>query len=300
MPDLQAATNALHARSAVLAFPAEEAIPLGFERIDPTRAWSGMLRTRGECVARLLDMPSDIDMASALLRIALQSGSAIVELDSELLSEKLWQRAIKDEGKGAVERRWLRRHLAPAPFLAPGLAIAERAGMRLSHDVSGSRKERVPLGVAVTSGVLALGSGLLGHPAIGLAIACLGAIAWAVAAMFDRVSRVGSPEQAKPLLPPLMDWVYDGLVLYLLTVSMPEDLSWMRLYVPAMLLSLLRLGQTLGRSEWRTGYGDRITLLALLTPLTWAGYVAPACAILSLLILVSLFLQRDDGELTGA
>ena len=300
MPDLEVAVSAIRERSAVLAFAADDAVPLGFERIDPTRAWSGLLQTRGESVARLLDMPTDIDMASTLLRVALQAGTRIVELDSRLLNENRWHRAILEENKGALERVWLRRHLAPATFLAPGPAIAERIGMRLSHDVSGSRKERVPLAAAVTGGILAFAAGLLGHPAMGLAIAGIGAVAWAIASMFERVARVGTPERATPLLPQVMNWAYDGLILFLLGHAMPDDLSWLRLYVPLLLLGLLRLGQTLGPPRWRASYGDRITLLVLLTPLAWVGYVAPACAILSLIVLATLFIDRDDGELTGA
>ena len=300
LPDRETAIAGLSLRSAILAFPAEQAIPLGFERIDSSRAWSGVLRTRGESVARLLDLPADIDMSSALLRITLQSGARIEDCPSELLADGRWQRTVDPASKGPLERRWLADHLQPARFTAPGLATAERAALRLAHDISGSGKERVPRITAMAAGLVALAAGLLGHPAIGLGAAAIGLIAVAIAAVFERVARIGSTVRTTPRLMAALGWAYDALILYLLSVASAEDLSWLRLFVPAVLLGVLRLGQVLGRPKWRASYADRIVLLALLLPFAAIGATAPACAVLSLLVMASLFHQPDPGELTGA
>jgi hypothetical protein len=113
LPDRTALVEALGGRSAVLAFPAEPALALGFERLDAERAWTGALRMRGAEVARLADLPPDCDLASSLLRIALQSGVRIIELDAAPLADGAWQRRVQRHAGMEAERHWIARQVQP-------------------------------------------------------------------------------------------------------------------------------------------------------------------------------------------
>lgn len=299
LPDRQILVDKLATHPAILSFPADDTVGLGYERIDSRFAWSGALRTRGERIARLMDLPSDIDMASALLRVSLQAGTRIVPLDSALVFEGIWQRRVDRNADPEIERRWLRHHVAPAPFFAPGLAIAERTGMRLAHDISGSRWERAPLLVSLSMAGAAALSGIFGHAAIGLGIAWIAMVALAVSGVFDRVARVGKVGDPKPRFLPALRMGADGLILYLLTLSIPAELGWLRVFVPVILLGLLRLGEWQGARGWRAIYGDRILLLAVLVPFALTGHSMLACAVLALIVLASLFFSAEDNRLTA-
>ena len=146
LPDQTVLVEGLSERPAVLAFPDDPALELGFERLDATRAWSGALRTRGDSVARLADLPPDCDLSSSLLRIALQAGARVIELDPAPLVEGTWQRRVDRQGAQATEWRWITRQVRPAPFAAPGRAIVDRIGLRWAHDAAGGRWRRAPAG----------------------------------------------------------------------------------------------------------------------------------------------------------
>ncbi|MCH2486625.1 MAG: hypothetical protein MK010_02635, partial [Erythrobacter sp.] len=51
--DVETARDAIGERPAIATFPADIAVPLGFERIDSDRAWVGMMTLRGEMIERL-------------------------------------------------------------------------------------------------------------------------------------------------------------------------------------------------------------------------------------------------------
>ncbi|WP_206678135.1 hypothetical protein, partial [Salmonella enterica] len=86
---------------------AAPAVAEEFERIDADRAWAGILRTRGDRVARLAEMPPASDAASALLRIALQGGDPVVMLPADTIAGGRWRRRVDAVPDAAAERRWI-------------------------------------------------------------------------------------------------------------------------------------------------------------------------------------------------
>jgi len=301
LPDRAALVGALDARPGVVAFPAEPALELGFERIDATRAWSGALRMRGAEVARLADLPPDCELASSLLRIALQAGVPVIDLDPSSLSEMSWQRRVERHATTEAERRWITRQVRPAPFTAPGLALADRMGLRWAHDAGGGRWARAPHWTAGLMGPLALGGALASWPLAGLALLLAASFALAVAAVFDRVETLGAPPRKPGVILPMVCWLRDGLLVALLALLVEAEPSWLRLVLPLMLVALLRLGATTEGPRWRPLFADRIVLITLLLAAAWQGWAAPVTAALSLIALAGLLwaAHRPRAQLTA-
>ena len=288
LPDA-ATTERLLTKPAVIAFPADVAVPAGFERIDPEFAWSGVLLTRGNLVERLVEMEPDIDVPSVLMRLALQSGTRLVPAERKLVDENDWTIDATREGLAARELRWIEAQREPVSFHAPGIAIAERAGTRLARDIVGGRGENGPV---VASGVLALFSiaaGALSMPAIGLAFVTFAALFARIGRVVERVAKKG---QVAPKRSPLLKFLESSLdILFILLIylasSQESDLT--RIFVPLVLMGLLRLGESHGSDVWRRTYADRILLGFLLTPATFLGFGAQAAAIIALLVLATRF-----------
>lgn len=289
LPDRTALIGALADRSGVVAFPAEPALGLGFERLDAARAWSGALRMRGAGVARLADLPGDCDLASSLLRIALQSGVRVVDLDAAPLTDGSWQRRVERQvdrlGGAEAERRWITRQVQPASFAAPGLAFAQRLALRWAHDAGGGRWGQAPHLAALLAGGLALGAGLASWPLTGLAFLLVASFALAMAQVFDRVEALGAPLRKAGWVLTLAHWVRDGLLVGLMALLIAAEPGWLRVFLPLTMVALMRLGEENARLPLRTLYGDRIVLLTILLAASTQSWAGPATAGIVLLAL---------------
>lgn len=268
LPDQRLLIENLSSGSAVLAFPDELAVDQGFERLDATRAWSGALRTRGDTVARLADLPPDCDIASSLLRLALQTGARVVELDPAPLVEGAWQRRVDRQSAQAKEWRWVMRQVRPASFAAPGRALADRIGLRWAHDAAGGRWRHAPHGVVLVAGALAAAAGFGGWPVLGLGALLLASSAFAVAAVFDRVAALGAPPRKAGPGAAIGGLLGDALLVALISMQVMTVPRWLGLVLPLMLIALLWLGEAIGGPRTRALFGDRILLIA--------AFIAPA------------------------
>lgn len=288
LPDQAALVEGLSQRSAVLAFPADPALELGFERLDATRAWSGALRTRGDNVARLADLPADCDLASALLRIALQTGARVVELDPAPLAEGTWQRRIERRTTQATEWRWVMRQVRPAPFAAPGSALVERIGLRWAHDAAGGRWARAPHVAAIVTGALAALAGLAAWPVLGLSLLLAASCALAIAGIFDRVEALGAPPRKPRRALAIGRVARDGLLVALVSRQVMTVPAWLGIALPVLLMGLLWLGEGSAGPRARALFGDRILLIAGFIPIAFLGWNTIAVAALSLVALGGL------------
>lgn len=288
LPDRAVLVEELSQRPAVLAFPAETALERGFERLDATRAWSGALRTRGDSVARLADLPGDCDLASSLLRIALQAGARVVELDSSPLADGTWQRRVERHAAHATEWRWVARQVGLAPFAAPGRAFAERIGLRWAQDAGGGRWRRAPHGIALAAGTLAALAGSVGWPVLGLGMLLAASCALAMAGVFERVEGLGAPPGKRGRVLAIAKLARDGMLAALLSLPVMVVPSWLGLVLPLILVGLLWLGEITGTGRLRSLLSDRILLLAILVPLAYLGWTTIALAALIVLALGAL------------
>ena len=288
LPDRVTLVEALAERAGVLAFPDQPAVQLGFERLDATRAWSGVLRTRGDNVARLADLPSDCDAASSLLRIALHSGVGVIEIDPAPLSDGTWQRRVDRQVGAAAEWRWIARQVQPAPFAAPGLAIVQRLGLRWAHDLGASRWARTPQLAAVLSAVLVVLAIAAGWPVAGLCLLLAGSCALAVADIADRVERLGSRLGSHSPVMAIAEWLRDGLLAGCLSLPIMAVPGWLSFVLPLVLVGLLRVGAVHAAPRLRPLIGDRIVLIAGLIPVVYLGWTTVAVAGLTLFALAAL------------
>lgn len=278
LPDRAVLVDHLSDRAAVLAFPESPALEMGFERLDATRAWSGALRTRGDSVGRLADLPPDCDPASSLLRIALQAGARVIELDPAPLIEGSWQRRVERTAGQAAERRWVARQVGLAPFYAPGRAIAERMGLRWAQDLGGGRWRRAPHVAAGVAGGLAALAASTAWPVLGLGLLLLASGALAVAGIFERVDALGAPPRKSGPAKALAGIARDGLLAILLSMQIMTVPSWLGILLPLVLMALLWLGEATANPRLRWLFGDRIVLLAVLVPLAYLGLSTLALA----------------------
>ena len=295
LPEEEAVLRQL-AKPGVLVFPEDPAVQRGYERIDAHFAWAGVLLTRGQAVEQLAQLPDDVDTPSALLRIALQSGTRTYPLETRLLDEDIWLNDPAPEQLAVRERSWVAGHADVAPFKAPGLAVAERMGARLARDtMRGNLARFLALGSAAAA-VLALAVVVFGWLVPGFGLAAVAALLFAMEAVVRRVSSAGQVRPRVPLLVQALAILIDPVIVLLIVLASPEDTAWLRLFVPAVLFGLLHLGERLAQRDWRRSYADRVMLTALLIPAALFGVIQPAAAVLALGALVSLFLTAPPRD----
>ena len=288
LPDRTVVVSALARRSVVLAFPEQPAIELGFERLDATRAWSGALRTRGGSVERLADLPADCDLGSSLLRVALQAGASVMELDPTALAEGTWQRRVDLRATSDAEWKWITRQVNPASFATPVRALIERMGLRWAHDAAGGRWTRAPHVAGLIAGMLAFAGALAGWPVAGLAALLAASISMTIAGIFDRVEALGArPRPSRPVSA-IAGWLRDGLMVALLAMEAATVPAWLGLVLPLLLVGLLRLGDASKVPHLAFLFGDRLLLLTGLIPIAYFGWAVPALSALALLVLAVL------------
>jgi hypothetical protein len=291
-----AARSLLDSEHAVLVQPADSGIPAGFERIDLSNAAGGVMRLPGRLVERLVELPADVDAASALTRIALQAGVPMRPVPGVARQDGGWT-LVRDESEAhAAETIWVGRLVAGTGAPTPGFILARAAAARLGpamlHAGYGSRS----LGIAALA-LLAMALGLGWNELIagGFVVA---ACAWTLgvcAGVLERIERETSVAAPPMAVDRAIGWTCD-VVLVILSVwreAIPVWDTWHnRAFAPVMALGLLRLlpralpQRALAWCEDRLALGLGLSLAAAL------GLLAPAIQGLALaLVLLGLLLS---------
>ena len=284
------------AKPTILVFPADVAVPLGYERISAEFAWAGVLIAPGGIVERLNDLPLDADVPSSLLRIALQSGLRPLPLERRLLDEGEWHLAASPDALADREARFIRTHAAPASFTAPGIAVAERMGVRVAQDVLDRNGTPLPWIVASVAAIAALTLALFGMPEIGIALATLMATAVVMGQVIERVGQAGEVQPQRSALARVTEALVDPVLITLITLSSPPETGWLRLFVPLVLFGLLRLAARITPKRWQVSFRDRIILSLLFIPVAYFGFAQEAAGAIAALVLVLLLRDENAGE----
>lgn len=290
-----AAADLLAKGPCVISLPASLGVPAGFERIDPQRAWAGALVLPGGLVERLADLPPEVDLASALLRIALQGRVPDRPLLPGLLDSGGWVLALP-ERLPAIETAWLERHAGAAAQAGAGpltrrivRSLLRRSGLRMLRE---PRALPASLGGGILLGIVALGLAWQGNSAAGLACAGLAGLPFALRTALARLR--GAAVRADPLAPAL-PWLADGVLLGTLALSLPGT-AIERLFAPLVLLAALRLSQPQDWPRWAAWLPDRLSAALLLGLAALAGQFAPALMVLAAGLLVAeLARRKGDG-----
>ncbi|GMM94424.1 hypothetical protein [Qipengyuania sp. MTN3-11] len=289
-PEILAAQ--LEKRQALVTLPADAVGDRDFERLDAAQVWAGALRIGGDSVERLRQLPPDAGAASAFVRIAMQTGVAKVPLDPAILAEGRWEPAGQAESGRLRETAWIGRRIVPVGFAAPGLAVAERLGLRLARDVLGRRTERIPLFAALGFGMMAGMASIVGRPAIGLVLALPMMFAIPIASMIERVGKIGTrARRSLPLLRILLV-ATDVLLVALAAAALPPtaEAGWLNLFYPLVLILALRVGQRFAAPHLRDLYRDRILLVGILAFAAIFGVLLPVVAVLCALALAAVLI----------
>lgn len=270
----------------VLVQPVEAALAAGYERIDINRAGAGLMRISGELVERLHELPADCDIASALMRIALQSGVEMREVPAAARGGPDW-RLVRTEAEAfALENEWLRARFGEGPT-SPGRTVARFGvvsfGSSLLH--AGNASNALSIAVAV---MLAIGGGLawLGIASGGFVLV---AMAWtlAEASRLLRSAERHALGQLPPAIPraDVLNWLVDIALGLLILADIGRFagqpiISWFA--TPTILMFLLALMPRVVRGTASMLISDRLLLGLLLAVVSAVGQVLPAVQLISI------------------
>lgn len=302
----QDAMPLLEGGHAVLVLPIEGALAAGFERIDINTAWAGAMRIPGRLVERLMELPPDCDIPSALMRIALQAGIPPREVPSVVRNGMRWLMVLSESEVHALENDWIKLNIGERKAYTPGFGVSRFAvvafGSSLLHAGSGSRIALFACSAVMT---LALLVGWLGSVAVAF-VFC--AVAWMLRHAAQLLRRVegdlagGDPlnERGVVLLGMLLD-----VELVLLAVWSAHPLPWEtfaeRAFAPAILILLLRLLPRYVRASWTTWFEDRALLAVFLALMAGLGVLDEAVQVCAfVLALTLLFVPDIQSRITQA
>jgi hypothetical protein len=288
----------------VLVQPVEVGVAAGYERIDLNHAMAGAFRIPGRLVERLLELPADYDVPSALTRIALQAGVAMQEVPASARDGARW-RLIRDEAQAqAVEDDWLRLHMgergAPTPVTLLSRFGLWTLGSSLLHAGNGSR---VALAAAFAAVLMGFGAGWLDFAVVGFVLLALAAVLRESAAILRRIERTSlslPPSSLAPedLLGGLIDLAVVALVVWR-TPAMPWDALAERVFAPVMLVILVRLAPRLADRVVAPWIEDRVVLALLLAVAAGTGFLPEGVQLLALLLaLAGLLFPGGKPRLT--
>lgn len=279
----------------VLVLPASAGVAAGFERIDLDRAWAGVLVVGGAQVERLSDLPADIEPASALVRIALQGHVKERRLPDDLIVDGSWT-VLRDGGATpAVEKGWLKRHLAAVTPWRPTRWLAVQALRPLAARLLSAARsvEALAAGAAVVlaASVLAAWFGLA---ALGFALVPLGAVL-AQAALALTGLRLAPFGRARGKdFAAFLPWLVDAAILACAILAI-EGSGLHRLFPPLIMLGTLHLMRSADPAGWLALPGDRSVLAALLAVAAAFGLAEPAIMLVAL-ALITLNLAKSGAS----
>lgn len=289
----------LGAERGILTLPDEAGIAAGFERIDADHAWGGVFVARAQIAERLAELPPDSDAVSALLRLALQSGTRLVPLSDEVLDSGDWLLVRDRQALSQREAALLDRSVERAFWRAPGIALGRRLARRLAPDWL----ERGPAAASAlgATGLLgAIGFAASEMPLAALACYLFGGLALATrAALVSLRSRLRGMGAA-PGRGRVADALVDLTLVVVLALPLQRIDAFERLFLPLMLLGLVRLAGMVAPAAWRALWSDRSLLALLLLGAAWLGVLDQALALLSLVTLAYCLYLRKDSQITQA
>jgi len=279
----------------VLVQPVEGALAAGFERININRAGAGLMRLSGETVERLHELPIDVDVVSALTRIALQAGIAMRDVPAAARAGSGWRMVRSEAEAYALEDEWMRARFVEDGPASPGRTVARFAvlsfGSSLLH--AGNASNVVSAAVVVALAI-AVGISWFGLVWAGFVLV---AVAWLLveASRLLRAAERHAMGQPTPAIPRadamtwLVDVVFAGLIL-LDTPRFPGEpvIAW--LCTPAILMLLLALLPRVAGGRIAGWTCDRALLGLVLAFASGFGQVLLVVRLLSALLVAAALL----------
>lgn len=271
----------------------------GFERIDPERAWAGILVARGSVTEQLAQMPADGDTLSLLLRLALQAGTRIVDIDELHLGtgEILLARAPGDVADR--EKSLLDNSSGHLTWVGPGEKLASRVARRLAPD----HFAKGP-GIALAAGFALLAGGmfaswfeaLLG----GLVLIALGSFSVSLSQSLRFLRGKVHGRLINRRFAMIINALMDISIIGALALSGGSVPNLSAVFEPVLLVGLWRLAAPLSPTPARPFWRDRTCLTLILSALAGFGVLEQALAPLIILLLVYALISEASMRLTRA
>ena len=297
VPDHDVLAQALGSQRGVVAFPAEQGLAAGFERMDRELAWAGALRCGGAELERIADLPHDIDPLSALMRAALQAGRKATLLPPDVLADGRWPLVSDAQQARQVGRRILSLAATPERWFAPAYAMIDRMvranAERLLH---GNFPAAVLPGLAAfcaLGGLVAAGSGFLVSAFMLIALAAALLRSWTSFARLRGVNQTGRTNLASS--------VGIDLVLLGAVVAHSGLAAWSALLFPMLMaVASLHLLAVAGPQGLRPLGRDKVVLSLILALGAWQDVLGPAMQIIAFAALGACLIAHRPARLTGA
>lgn len=285
---------------AVFAFPAEQALPAGYERLDRDRCWAGVVRCTGAEIAGLDSLPGDIDPLAALMRSALQAGHPIVPVAVGAMASGDWWRIENAATASKAGQFLLMRKVRPAGWSAPGNALVDRLILRRAEDLVRRPGHRAAIAALAAAGLLAtLGATWFGSLPWALMALALASVAIRATMVIHRMTKESTVE-GEPVLGNVSTAIIDLVLLTVLAFPGTGHTDSAMIYPVLVLLGALYLA-TRAQPVWLNDLGrERAAILLILALASVIGVAPLATMGISLALLVLLFIASGRNRLTVA
>jgi molybdopterin-guanine dinucleotide biosynthesis protein A len=270
-------------RRGVAVVPADAGIDARFERVDAQWAWGGLFIARAQIAEQLAEMPADSDTISLLLRMALQSGTRLVEIDAERLDDGSLLLATSGTIIENRENALLDRGVKQISWFGPGNALAQLAA-RKSAAKWISRGPQMSLATAI--GAVLGAAALIQYSQllwalVALFIAALvGSYSMALFSLKSKLLGVERPKYLYIIFNIIID------ISLIISLTYPVDVGWQqRLFSAVTLLGGWRLAELLSSKKLESFWRDRSILIAILI---FGLVLGLTSIIIQLLVLIAL------------
>lgn len=286
----------------VLTLQADTAVDLGFERIDQTRAWAGVMLIPGRLVEKLAELPVDVDPQSSLLRLALQNGVRCAALPDDAIAQNQWALVTSPDISQAYEKVWLTAHARIAPVYAPINLLADisaKVTLRKHPKASLAALSGNLIGLAVVSGALL--AGYSGYAVWGLGLT---ALAWFSVRFSGSLSFLlhQGESTGKPTFRRAIALIFDIALIILCIMAVPTFAQIGTGFAVMVLVGLLRLAELTSGDvwwhKWRAVLEDRGLLSAALFTAGLMDLTLSSIQLFTLVILGTLLLQKFRARIT--
>lgn len=298
VPDRAIAERLFREGRGVATLPAEAGIAAGFERIDAANSWGGVIVARGSIVERLADMPPDSDCVSLILRLALQSGTRTVALDTAWLNSGQWMLMSNAEQVSARENALLDAHATQVHWTGPGRAIAAKLARRLAP----GQLERGPAmfgGAFILGSLGAIGAASQEYVPVALLLLAFSGFCLATARALGRFKNGLFGREMRPVFDKHGKDLLDIVAIASLTVPANLPMLGRRIFLPLVLIGLLRLAERITAPRFQALWGDRIALAVILAAGAWLGVLTETMAVVSLLALAFCLFFKPKASITA-
>jgi hypothetical protein len=262
------------------------------------------MRVPGRLVEGLAELPSDVDIPSALTRIALQAGIAMEPVPAASREGARWKLVHNEVEAHEIESAWIHLHMGESPLPTPGVMVSRLSVLALGPSLlhAGSGWQLVTLG-ALAIMLLALGAGWFGFAGVALVLC---AVAWTVrraAGLLERVEHDSlNLEKSAISSEQVIGWLLDIELVLLVIWSAPLP-PWesvlVRVFPPFILVCLARLLPRVLTRGWIAWLEDRALLSLVLALAAVLGFLVPAVQILGMVLATTaLLLSAGKSQLT--